>query len=104
MQRSTDMNTENKQFESKLHTLSINNRQGARIEGVLEVIRFDENEVLLETVCGTLSIDGEGLSLSEWNTERGLASLDGRIDAVTYFDKKQEDSKSHGRLFGKFLK
>lgn len=98
------MNIENKQTESKSHALSIKNRQGALLEGVLEVIRFDENEVLLETVCGTLSIDGDGLSLSEWNAERGLAALEGRIDAVTYFDKKQEDSKVHTRLFGKLLK
>ena len=98
------MNIENKQTEGKSHALSIKSRQGALLEGVLEVIRFDENEVLLETVCGTLSIDGDGLSLSEWNAERGLAALEGRIDAVTYFDKKQEDSKAHTRLFGKLLK
>ena len=98
------MNIESKQTENKLHSLTIQNRQGAQIEGVVEVIRFDENEVLLETVCGTLSIDGEGLHLSEWNMDRGLAALDGRIDAVTYFDKKQDDVKSHNGLFGKLRK
>ena len=98
------MNTENKQTENKLHSLTVRNRQGAQMEGVIEVIRFDENEVLLETVCGTLSIDGEGLHLSEWNADRGLATLGGRVDAVTYFDKKQDDSKAHGGLFGKLIK
>lgn len=98
------MNTENKPAENKSHTTSIKNRQEAQLEGILEVIRFDEREVLLETVCGTLSIDGEGLHLSEWNTERGSAMLKGRIDAITYFDKKQDDSKSHSGLFGKLLK
>ena len=98
------MNTENNQAENKLHSLTIKNREGAQIEGVLEVIRFDENEVLLETVCGTLSIDGKELHLSEWNAERGLAGLEGRVDAVTYFDKKQDDLKAHNGLFGKLLK
>ena len=97
------MSTENKQTENKSHNLLINHRQGAELQGVVEVIRVDDREVLLETTCGTLSIDGEALSLSEWNAERGLATLAGRIDAVTYFDKKQEDSKTHG-LFGKLLK
>ena len=97
------MNTENKLTENKLHSLTIKNRQGIQVEGVLEVVRFDDSEVILETVCGTLSIDGEGLHLSEWNAERGLAAFEGRVDAVTYFDKKQEDSKTHG-LFGKLLK
>lgn len=97
------MNNENKQFENKAHSLSIQNREGAHLEGILEVIRFDENEVLLETVCGTLSIDGDGLHLSEWNAERGSAVLAGRVDAVTYFNKKQDDAKPHTGLFGKLL-
>lgn len=98
------MNNENKQSENKAHNLSIQNREGAHLEGVLEVIRFDENEVLLETLCGTLSIDGDGLHLSEWNAERGSATLEGRVDAVTYFNKKQDDAKPHSSgLFGKFL-
>ena len=97
------MSAEYKQTESKLHSITIQNRQGAQLEGVLGVTRFDENEVLLETVCGTLSIDGEGLHLSEWNAERGLASFEGRIDAITYFDKKKDDEKIHSGLFGKLL-
>ena len=104
MQRSTFMNTENKQAENKLHSLTVQNRQGAQLGGVTEVIRFDENEVLLETVCGTLSIDGEGLHLSEWNAEKGLATLEGRVDAVTYFDKKQDEAKTHSGFLGKLLK
>ena len=98
------MNTENKQAENKLHSLTVKNRQGAQLEGVLEVVRFDESEVILETVCGTLSIDGEGLHLSDWNAEKGLASREGRVDAVTYFDKKQDDTKTHSGLFGRLLK
>jgi len=97
------MNIENKPAESKIHNLTIKKRLAAQLEGVLEVIRFDESEVLLETTCGTLSIDGEGLHLSEWNAEKGLATLEGRIDAITYFDKKQEETKAIG-LFGKLLK
>ena len=97
------MSNEYKQFEIKAHSLSIQNREGAHLEGILEVIRFDENEVLLETVCGTLSIDGDGLHLSEWNAERGSAVLEGRIDAVTYFNKKQDDAKPNTGLFGKPL-
>ena len=98
------MSTENKHAENKLHNLSVQNRQGAQLEGVLEVVRFDETEFLLETLCGTLSIDGEGLHLTEWNTDKGLAIPEGRVDAITYFDKKQDDAKQHGGLFGKLLK
>lgn len=98
------MNTDNKQTEHAQHGLLINDRQSAHLEGVTEVVRFDEQEVVLETVCGTLSIDGNGLHLSEWNAERGTAILEGRVDAVTYFDKTQTDGKNHNGLFGKLLK
>ena len=98
------MNQENKQLEIMTHNLSIQNRQGAHLDGVIEVVRFDECEVLLETICGTLSIDGKGLRLSEWNAERSSAMLEGHIDAITYFDKKQDNSKSQNGLFRKLLK
>ncbi|MBO5931944.1 MAG: YabP/YqfC family sporulation protein [Clostridia bacterium] len=98
------MGIENAPKDNKLHSICIQNRKIAHLEGVTDVIRFDENEVLLETACGMLSIDGEGLRLSEWNTERGLATLEGRIDGIEYFDKKQEDAKAHNRLFGRTLK
>ena len=98
------MNIENKPTESKSHSLTIKNRCEAHLDGVVEVIRFDESEVVLETVGGTLSIDGVGLHLSEWNAERGLASFEGRVDAITYFDKKQDDSQAKNKLFGKLLK
>ena len=98
------MQIENKQAEQLSHNLSIKERKCVTLDGVREVVRFDEHEVLLETACGTLSIDGEGLHLSEWNTERGLATLEGRIDAITYFDKKQEDGKTHNGIWGKLIK
>ena len=80
------MNLENKPTQNKLHSLTLQNRTGAQLEGVFEVIRFDENEAIFDTVCGTLSIDGEGLHLSEWNTERGSATLEGAsvVSAVWY--------------------
>ena len=98
------MSIENTPKDNKLHSICMQNRKTAHLEGVVDVIRFDESEVLLETVCGMLSIDGEALRLSEWNTERGLATLEGRIDGIEYFDKKQEDAKAHNRLFGRSLK
>ena len=98
------MNIENKPVENRAHNVTIKNRQEAQFSGVLDVVRFDENEVLLETACGTLSIDGEGLRLSEWNTEQGIASLVGRVDAITYFDKKQEPPKTTGKFFARLAK
>ena len=99
------MNTENKQpTNSKQHSVSIMQRQRAHLEGILEVVSFDAQEVILETVCGTLSIDGSDLHLTEWNTENGTATLSGQVDAITYFDKKPNEAAPKSKLLGKLFK
>lgn len=99
------MNTENKPTtDNKQHSISIMQRQKAHLTGILEVISFDAQEVILETVCGTLSIDGGELRLTEWNTENGTATLLGQVDAITYFDKKTSDGAHKSGLLGKLFK
>ena len=42
------------------HTLSMEEREHIRIGGVLEVISFDEEGVIMETICGLLLLKGLG--------------------------------------------
>ncbi len=96
------MNTENKPNEGKIHRFCMSNRANAQIEGVLEVISFDDKEVLLDTSCGMMTIDGTELRISTLNTETGLVALEGRIDAITYFEKKNEQKS--GGFFSRMLR
>lgn len=91
-------------IENKQHSISILQRQQTHLEGILEVVRFDTQEVILETVCGTLSVDGSELHLTEWNTANGTATLSGQVDAITYFDKGPSEGASKSGLLSKLFK
>ena len=50
---------EEKQVQ-KPHKLVVNNRKTSMVTGVLDVLSFDLNEILLETEQGMLMVKGEG--------------------------------------------
>jgi len=58
---------------------------------------FDEAAVELNTVCGVMSIEGEGIHISFLDTDNGRLILTGNISAVIYPEKKPKRS---GGLFG----
>lgn len=79
------------------HEISLKSRKRMSISGVREVISFDENAVDLRTVCGELSIEGEGLHIGVLDTERGIVTLEGAsIDGAWYL--RDEATKRKGIL------
>ncbi len=70
--------------EHKKHTLHTEARRGAHIEGVREVVSFDEQNVVLQTECGELIVEGEGLHVSTLDMARGVVALDGNVSAFLY--------------------
>ncbi len=71
------------------------------MSGVKDVLSFDANEVLLETVQGLLMIRGEELHVNRLTLEKGEVDVDGKIDSLAYSDSGGVKSASSilGRLF-----
>ena len=74
-------------LEKKEHVLHTEARQGAHIEGVRGVVSFDEQSVVLQTECGELVVEGEGLHVSTLDMARGVVALTGRVSAFLYADE-----------------
>ncbi len=70
----------------KSHKLTMNNRRTALLTGINDVLSFDPNEVLLDTVQGTLMIRGEDLHVSRLSIEKGEVDVDGKINSFSYTD------------------
>ena len=88
-------NMEEKQVRGP-HKLVINNRQTSLVTGVLDVLSFDLNEVLLETEQGMLMVKG-------MNLEKGEVDLSGNIDSVAYSEAGSR-GKNEESLFGKLFR
>ena len=84
--------------ENKSHAFSSKTRNGIDICGVLDVVSFDEGGVVMETVCGSLAVEGEGLHVTVLNLADGRVSVDGKINGVYYFDNSPQVKRG---LFGK---
>ncbi|MDO5519219.1 MAG: sporulation protein YabP [bacterium] len=75
---------EKQDLTQKSHKLSMNNRRTALLTGINDVLSFDPNEVLLDTVQGTLMIRGEDLHVSRLSIEKGEVDIDGKINSFSY--------------------
>ena len=70
------------------HKLSMEARRALDVRGVREVCSFDEQIVVLDTVCGGMTIEGMDLHIHVLDTEAGIVSLNGRVDSISYFENE----------------
>ncbi len=68
----------------KAHKIVINNRKTSVVTGVLDVLSFDLNEILLETEQGMLMVKGTGMHVNRLSLEKGEVDLSGSIDSIAY--------------------
>ena len=86
-----------------MHKLSLTNRGALALNGVVDVISFDLNEVLVETEAGMLMIKGKDLHVNKLNLEKGEVDIEGMIDVLSYSQVPISAKKSEN-LFGKWFK
>lgn len=81
------MEVEAKQMpKAQNHKLVVNNRQSSTVTGVLDVLSFDLNEILLETEQGMLMVKGTDMHVNRLSLEKGEVDLSGHIDSIAYSD------------------
>lgn len=86
----------------KNHKLVLFNRSSVQMTGVLEVISFDTNEIVMDTEDGLLMIQGEDLHVNHLTLEKGEVNIDGHVDSLIYSNnqkKLKNQTKGLGRLF-----
>ena len=86
-----------------MHKLVINNRHTSLVTGVLDVLSFDLNEILLETEQGMLMVKGSDMHVNRLSLEKGEVDLSGNIDSVAYSDAGMQGKKGD-KFFTKLFK
>ena len=85
------------------HRLVINNRKTGTVTGVLDVLSFDLNEILLETEMGMLMVKGTDLHVNRLSVEKGEVDLSGNIDSIAYSSVNQA-SRQNENFFAKLFR
>lgn len=81
------------------HSLTITNREQTVVSGVAAVESFDDQEIILETELGTLTIRGEELHIKQLDLESGRFAVDGTINALTYSARMSRGAPRRNRGF-----
>jgi sporulation protein YabP len=89
-------------MEHRAHKLNFLNRGVGAVTGVRDIKEFNENEIILDTDMGLLSIKGSELHVTKLNLEKGEVELDGTVDSFQYTNPKE--SEPAGGLFGKLFR
>jgi sporulation protein YabP len=79
------------------HDVTIRGREEMEVNGVNNVMSFDEEMIVLDTDMGHLSIKGGGLNITNLTLNEGKMTIKGHIDALEYRDVI--DIKAKGRSF-----
>jgi len=84
------------------HDVAIKGRRHIDVTGVREVISFDETAVVMSTDGGDMTLEGRDLRIEVLDTERGVVSVEGKINALFYDDDNAPSEKK--KLFGRFFR
>lgn len=94
---------EKKNFNTNIiQNLILENRNKLSISGVLDVLSFDDQIIIIETELDLLTVKGENLKINKLSIDTAEVIVEGDINSLTYSNKNL-DKKSEG-LFGKIFK
>lgn len=81
--------------------LNLENRKRLTLSGVVEVVSFNEDQIILNTSLGTLNIKGEGLKMNKLDVQNGDVIINGIVNSCVYVNKenKKEKEKLLSKLF-----
>ena len=91
------------QNSNVIQNLILENRDKLSISGVLDVLSFDDQIVILETELGLLTVKGENLRINKLSLDTAEVIVDGEIYSLGYSEKNLE-KKSGGGILGKIFK
>ena len=86
-----------------IQNLILENREKLTITGVVDVLSFDDQIVIVETQLGLLTIKGENLRINKLSLDSLEVIIEGQIFNLGYSDA-DISKKSGGSILGKIFK
>ena len=96
-----DMKKDNIQSTNVIQNIVLENREKLSISGVLDVLSFDDQIIIVETELGLLTIKGEDLRINKLSIDTSETIVNGNIMQIAYSENTME-KKGEG-LFSKIF-
>lgn len=85
-----------------IQNLILENREKLSISGVLDVLSFDDEVVVVETELGLLNIKGENLKINKLSIDTSEVIIEGEVSNLEYSQKDYQ--KTSGSFLSKIFK
>ena len=85
-----------------IQNLILENREKLSISGVVDVLSFDDQVVMIETELGLLTVKGENIKINKLSIDTSEVIVEGDISYLAYSGNNQE--KTGGSLLSKIFK
>ncbi len=84
-----------------IQNIVLENREKLNISGVLDVLSFDDQIVIVETELGLLTVKGEDLRINKLSIDTSEVIVEGEIYNLGYSEKdySKKDTTFLGKLF-----
>ncbi|MHC1685529.1 MAG: sporulation protein YabP [Clostridiaceae bacterium] len=85
--------------EEKHSNATLEDRKRLVITGVIEVVRFNEEQINLNTSLGAVVIRGENLKMNKLDVQNGDVMVTGLINSIVYSGGKKDNESIIAKLF-----
>ncbi|MCI9147167.1 MAG: sporulation protein YabP [Hungatella sp.] len=85
------------------HRLMMQDRSVLSVSGIRDVVSFDENQIIVDTDMGLLTMKGKDLHVSRLTLEKGEVDVDGTLDSLVY-SSNESFRKSGESLFNRLFR
>ena len=86
-----------------IQNLILENRGKLSISGVIDVLSFDDQVVMVETELGLLTVEGENIRINKLSIDTSEVIVEGDISYLAYSDKEIDKNKG-GSILNKIFK
>ena len=86
-----------------IQNLVLENREKLSISGVLDVLSFDDQVIIVETELGLLNVKGENLRINKLSIDTSEVVVEGDVYSMVY-SEKDANKKTGTSLLGKIFK
>ena len=91
------------QSQNIIQNLILENREKLTITGVIDVLSFDDQIVIIETELGLLTIKGEDLRINKLSIDSSEVMIEGKIFNLGYSENAVSGNGGNS-LFSKIFK
>lgn len=86
-----------------IQNLVLENREKLSISGVIDVLSFDDQVVMVETELGLLTVKGENLRINKLSIDTSEVIVEGEVSYLSYSDSDSSNLKG-GSFISKIFK